>query len=407
MLTTSALLLLMVTAAWAGDPTSVDTAYGNYTIYFKVKRGTDAAGAFARLAASAKFATVGGLDVKLTEKTPLPSALGGVLNLGDAPKPPEDSLEDTGKDITAADRITLKEADRAFSLAFAAKPEAALEGAHAADQLVLALAQELDGIIWDSAQYLLIPRAVWERRVVGSWKGGVPQVREHINIHVREAGDLLRACSRGMDKFGLPDLVVDQFPKSVSDAVGSLLNRVAQALVEGRRPVADGAFLVTDGARGTKVWLAETARQDNDPENRLVAIRVQGKGTPPENLMQALTELLGAKDAATAVDPDGAAREKARARLPEIAARFRAGLAVGERILVKAPFAAPDGRREWMWLEVTRWDGDAIDGLLQNKPVLVTGLNAGARVRARQPEIADWAHVHADGTRESDGPGER
>ncbi|REN17115.1 DUF2314 domain-containing protein, partial [Mycobacterium tuberculosis] len=75
-----------------------------------------------------------------------------------------------------------------------------------------------------------------------------------------------------------------------------------------------------------------------------------------------------------------AASKAATAQLPKLREAFAKGLQPGEYILVKAPFTTRDGGNEWMWVEVARWNGDAIEGLLKNEPVDVPGLHAGQMV---------------------------
>jgi len=98
-------------------------------------------------------------------------------------------------------------------------------------------------------------------------------------------------------------------------------------------------------------------------------------------------------------------KARAKKRLPEIRKRFNAGLQPGEQIMVKAPFERPDGGNEWMWVEVSSWKGDVIVGLLNNDPVDIPDLHAGAEVKVRQSEVFDYLHYKADGTEEGNETG--
>ena len=68
--------------------------------------------------------------------------------------------------------------------------------------------------------------------------------------------------------------------------------------------------------------------------------------------------------------------------------------------MVKVPFATPTGRKEWMWVQVSRWQGPRIHGVLDNDPVDVTHLKAGAHVDVLEDEVLDYLFYHRDGTRE-------
>lgn len=89
---------------------------------------------------------------------------------------------------------------------------------------------------------------------------------------------------------------------------------------------------------------------------------------------------------------------RARRELEAMRARFARGVPPREQLLVKAPFRAPEGRVEWMWVDVVSWRGDAIDGLLDNEPLHVPDLAVGARVKVSFLEVRDYVHLHDDGS---------
>ena len=91
------------------------------------------------------------------------------------------------------------------------------------------------------------------------------------------------------------------------------------------------------------------------------------------------------------------ASKAANAKLPALREAFRRGLQPGEYIQVKAPFATPDGGNEWMWVEVTSWDGDVISGLLRNEPANIPGLHAGQMVKVSQSKVFDYIRRDANG----------
>ncbi len=53
-----------------------------------------------------------------------------------------------------------------------------------------------------------------------------------------------------------------------------------------------------------------------------------------------------------------------------------------------------------MWIEVVRWKGTALEGILQNDAFDIPGLKAGAHLSVEEGAIFDYIQVHADGTRE-------
>jgi uncharacterized protein YegJ (DUF2314 family) len=86
--------------------------------------------------------------------------------------------------------------------------------------------------------------------------------------------------------------------------------------------------------------------------------------------------------------------------LPGLQKAFMHGLAPGEHLLVKAPFSTRDSGQEWMWIEVTEWNGDQIKGMLRSDPRNVPGLKVGQMVGAHQSEVFDYLRVFPDGRTE-------
>ena len=121
-----------------------------------------------------------------------------------------------------------------------------------------------------------------------------------------------------------------------------------------------------------------------------------------------LTDLFGASDSISHVDHDAeleAASRRAKQQVLAMAERYRSGPPFGERLLVKAPFQTPDGSTEWMWVDVVRWEGPTVSGILQNDPFFVAALKAGSRVEVAQDSIFDYILERRDGTKQGNETG--
>jgi len=89
-----------------------------------------------------------------------------------------------------------------------------------------------------------------------------------------------------------------------------------------------------------------------------------------------------------------AAVAEARTRWPEFVAAFQRATD-REAFIVKGPFT--DGTHtEFMWIQVTEIDPDAVHGILMNKPFKVRGIRAGSAVSVPVPEINDWLYAEND-----------
>lgn len=166
-----------------------------------------------------------------------------------------------------------------------------------------------------------------------------------------------------------------------------------------------------DKATGVGLLVVKQAQRDEgDPDNRLIELafdRYSG-GSVQERQDQFAGQIFGQKDESVAVRHGAAvleASKRAQAKFESYRKRFEAGLAPGEHIMVKAPFKTETGGNEWMWVEVVKWKGGEISGLLRNDPDFVPGLHAGATVRVKQAEIFDYIRYTADGKEEGNETG--
>lgn len=352
---------------------------------------------------------------------------GALLVLLDGPELPVDPgfLSTFGRGIEPARAAWLgKPHQSTFLLARspAAQADAALRGLVA---LVAELARELDGAVDDpEARLISSPRGFDERARRGGFEGGVPIADRHFVIHTyEEAEGLLRSVSVGMSKLGLPDLVVNGHGRRTRKQIGHLMNALAQWMVEGgqvqrvgwidldfrslrarsvREPLL--ASLLPKGQGRASLSASVAARQGGDAENALLELTFHGKpGSAGERQEAILAALYGAEDQVVRVKHDQALLAEsaaARGRLLALKPRWLGGRSPGETLLVKGPFETSAGGREWMWVEVTRWEGTRITGLLASDPDDVPGLHAGATVQVEEGQAFDYLLHRADGSTE-------
>jgi len=270
-------------------------------------------------------------------------------------------------------------------------------------------------------------REVWATRVQG-WQDGLPDITHHTLIHVYRHGELMRLVSLGMGKFALPDVAVDQVASSEQGTIGNIINLACQTLLE--RPVLARAGELTlaidevkhpgarswatenilDGAeRRATVQLAVGVREEGDARNPLVEIVFPGPAAELQVRQTALANrLFGSKDSIAYIEHDDevlAASRRAKAALMKYKPRYLKEPPEGEHLLVKAPFRTKTGGNEWMWVEVVRWQGRTIRGILQNDPFEVPDLKSGARVEVKEGSLFDYILEKKDGTKEGNETG--
>ena len=295
-------------------------------------------------------------------------------------------------------------------------------------RLVLTIAEQHDGYIWDSETRELFSRPEWKLSRIDSWSGDVPNIKFNTVIHAYQDTDGYRAISLGMAKFGLPDLVVNGFEWNDSRSISSLINLTAQQLVE--QGLSDFKFevnvdklkassfkaslvdsLYENANKAATIDLVESKVQEGDPDNFLLEFnfdQYDGK-TKFQKQGTLLNSLFGWKDEVSYVKHNlliEAASKAAKEKLPQLKQRFNAGLEVGESLSLKAPFPTTSGGNEWMWVEVTQWSDQEIIGILRNIPRDVPTLKEGDRVTVLQADVFDYIFYNKDGTSEGNKTGE-
>jgi len=348
-------------------------------------------------------------------------------------RPPDAAgLRHCGHGLTAEQAADLPASREALVMDFRITGEPPWKGLRSACAVAGRLARETDGLVWDNETRQAFSPDAWDRERVTSWTEEIPKVADHTVIHLyrmNQRGDSTRAVTLGMVKLGLPDVAVEGFATSRSRSVGNLVNSLDQALAEGtpvgrkgeitlrlrdlRNTAARKAQIDTlkAGAKGEALLrLREGLKEPGDPDNRLIAVSFERYPGPDLSARadRLFSSLFGSEESIVTGDHDEellAARRAARGRLPALHRALAAGLAPGEYILIKAPFAAPDGGDEWMWVEIAAWSHGAITGTLRNDPVVVKDLQAGQTVTVDEDKVFDYIRHRPDGTEEGNATG--
>jgi uncharacterized protein YegJ (DUF2314 family) len=378
---------------------------------------------------SAKFRQVEKLDGK--ENSPTVAARLETNPKAEYAPPDLQSLQYFGRGLSRDQAESLQNTKSALVLNFGYSQEHVWSGLRSSAELTGALARATGGLIWDETTREVFSPDAWQERRIDSWTEEFPDVSKFTVIHAYKHDDdeFVRCITLGMAKFGLPDVVIDNSSWSRNRMMGHTINLFAQAIAEGAVLRKAGEFdlnfksiknaavrepqlasLKPNATAVALLSLREGTREEGDPPNRLIEITFD-RGTGPDTLAkqeQVLSAALGWEDAVTQVKHDDAlkaASRQARTKLPALRAASNKGLAPGEFIQVKAPFDTPAGGREWMWVEVTSWNGDKIKGLLQNEPVSIPSLHGGQIVEVSEATVFDYLHKHADGTKEGNETG--
>ena len=352
-------------------------------------------------------------------------------NAGKEYAPPDlQALRHDGVGLTPDQERSLQKSDRAFILHFAQPGGLRWVALRTANQLVETVARRTRGLIWDEETRQVFTPDAWHQRRLASWDDDVPRIASQTLIHSYRNGDFVRAITLGMAKVGLPDVVVTNFTWSSENQVGSLINAFCQILAEGAAISVPGKYelnlteiknleskknqtgvLKANASGLAYLWLDKGRWEEGDPRNRLIELSAKRYSEPDVHARQEkmLQCLYGSRDGVRSIEHTEEllqASRSARMKLSDFKTAFNKGLAPGEYIEVKAPFRTRAGGNEWMWVEVTKWSGDKIEGLLRNTPEEVPNLYSGQLVRISEQDIFDYIHTNPDGTQEGNTTGE-
>jgi uncharacterized protein YegJ (DUF2314 family) len=296
-------------------------------------------------------------------------------------------IERSGVQVSAADRAAVARSVDPIIVRSSAPLADATRSLHDTDRFLTCLAESMQALIWDDGAKILYGRTGFRQLRLAAWTDDRLPLAAEVSIRQVPHGDSLRTVTLGLGKLGLPDVVAENHPQFLAQDMLALVNQVAAAIVDDPRALRAGKVTLN----GVAVPLAAAKREAGDPENRLVALAL-GDAT---HQAAALARISGAKPekevTADNDDPELVAiQKKAQARLAALSYELRPEPPAGTLLAVKAQFTAEDGRVEWMWVEVKRWDKDKMTGVLTNEPFYVKTLHEGDKVSVDQGQTADY-----------------
>ena len=241
---------------------------------------------------------------------------------GSWPIPSPDTYEWFAQGIDAETSGRLQQSASALIVEVAYALQDAAEAQQAINRWIHQIASSYDGIIFDSSTLQLFDPVNWHVSRVSGWVDNTPVTSDHVMVHVYQQEDSIRAITRGMKKFALPDLVVSDFDAAHANTVVRLLYLAAQTLVErgglGIGPDTENSLELdihllsatplkrdlldakSENALGRyKMTVGSVERLDGDPANAIIGLLLdEGVGqTPADRKLEILNTVFGVNSA--------------------------------------------------------------------------------------------------------------
>ena len=359
-----------------------------------------------------------------------------VVPRGEVPDPPTDSLR-----ALRAGEAELRRFEASTHVALISAwdlVKAPSVGLWAALGAAIAVSRAYDGAVIDPSYPRLLSDEETDREFP---ENGAIVITHHIQVlYSLDRRGQTWMTTKGMGRFGLPELEMIGVPPNLPDMALPLVNGIASVLldsaraVEGEPGVRPRTWVVGPEIRlDTRQIARAHGEEGGDPEEGVrgwTTVRLEYRPgrrghdsflrlVPPRHhtggqgvwLNAALGDLFGVERTIVQVsDHDEAmarAQERAVATLPQTKARFQKGLGLGEQLYVKHAFPRDEeGQHEFMWVVVNTWKGDRIRGVLANDPAYRIDLRAGQTVDLTDADVIDWLLDRADGTHEGNFTGE-
>lgn len=156
--------------------------------------------------------------------------------------PEEDLIELCGFGISAEQARAVQGCREALVLDFAYPREQVWTGLKRAYQVTETVARTTGGLVWDEETRQIFTPQAWREQRLDLWQDTVPDVSQHVTVHAYKRNVYVRAITLGMVKFGLPDMVVEDFSWSLQRPICDLMNLCCQAFAEGAELQHRGEF---------------------------------------------------------------------------------------------------------------------------------------------------------------------
>ncbi len=327
--------------------------------------------------------------------------------------PPEDMMDIVAPGLTSEERKEVHSREWAVVLRAQSNVTPDQMAARISFATAMALAEAIDGVIYDEACRRIQPVRDFKDRIITA-KMGEPVFRpKQIVIQLmKDDDDSARLLTLGMARFGSADLIARGPDMADGPLLADVLNAAAYKIAAGQRelPMEIGiediarsqgkktTDLMKDpsSSKPAKLVFSEAERTEGDPDNDIIELTPESTTSWPEIVSTLFNKV---RTVAAPIDKDIAAR--AQKELPNALERMQRG--DGE-LFVKGPFPIPPASRgdggatqEYLWISVAACDGNVCKGTLSNTPLYASNLAPGKTTSVARKDVVDWVIRLHDG----------
>ncbi|MDQ1237972.1 MAG: hypothetical protein QG577_156 [Thermodesulfobacteriota bacterium] len=322
---------------------------------------------------------------------------------------PEDMLPRNSRGLSDADVDTVKDARMIVRLRFLQRVDNTALWLHFVALVAEVFRSMTHGVVQDVVSHTLWGEREWKKNLIGTT--GV-RLDSHVNCEAVEESDGLWIHTHGMQKFGLPELELEQVPGELAVQAPKLMLMIARTLLQ-MNPI-QGSVVGPLSVASTPFSFSLSMRNPDDEGHfpgGSCMVKAFMRGHDPNKsdaTHEVLTRIAAHNESVQSSSGDTSveteedlkiilrdkllhAHKRARTDLPLFKRSFRReGTSDGRVHAVKVRFDSEQGEHEWMWVSLDTWKGRELEGYLANSPVLIKSLAKGSRINVSDKDIFDW-----------------
>jgi uncharacterized protein YegJ (DUF2314 family) len=325
---------------------------------------------------------------------------------------PEEIIPHNSREVSDVDRRILREAVTIVRLKLSLANFSGTSHLAFMIRLAEAVRSLTSGVVQDAVAHILWGTEAWKKMAENPEAFPIESHVQFETLDERER--LLWIHTHGMQKFGLPDIEMEEVPAQLATPARAIMTLAAQSMLSIRNRGKDLQQPLV--LQGTPLLLGFQTRPSDEeghfPAGSLKLIPYSASQDPsdPVKIDKIFEEFVmhipadlsipAKKNKSEPVRKDDEStrlkqnllngHKRARQELSVFKKSFQQGGHDQRVYAVKIGFPAQGGQFEWMWVSLNTWQGEFLAGRVENVPILRKDLEKGSLIKISEREIFDW-----------------